>query len=131
MKKYYTIYADPPWKERGGGQIKRGANKHYSLMSVKEIINMKKFINEISHDNCHLYLWVTNNFLESGLRVMKEWGFDYKTMITWNKVLLDEWNNVLRGNIGLGQYFRGVTEHCLFGVKGNLPYKKMIKECKE
>ena len=24
---------------------------------------------------------------------------------------------------GLGQYFRGQTEHCLFGVRGMIPYK--------
>ena len=36
-KKYRTIYADPPWMERGGGKIKRGADKHYPLMSTKDI----------------------------------------------------------------------------------------------
>jgi len=79
-------------------------------MSVKEIINMP--IQNIADDNCHLYLWVTNNFLKAGLQVMEAWGFRYITTITWNK-----------DKIGLGQYFRGLTEHCLFGVKGNLPYK--------
>ena len=34
-KKYKTIYADPPWKESGGGKIKRGADRHYPLMSMK------------------------------------------------------------------------------------------------
>ncbi len=67
----------------------------------------------ISEDNAHLYLWVTNNFLEDGLSVMRAWGFSYKTMITWTK----------DGKIGLGQYFRGITEHCLFGVRGSVPYK--------
>lgn len=110
--KYKTIYADPPWPECGGGKIKRGADKHYPLMKVKEIIEMKDFIKSISEDNCHLYLWVTNNFLQDGLTVMKEWGFVYKTTITW-----------IKDRFGLGQYFRGNTEHCLFGVKGVLPYK--------
>lgn len=110
-KKYHTIYADPPWKESGGGKIKRGADRHYPLMSTKDIMSMP--ISDISEDNCHLYLWVTNNFLKDGLEVMQAWGFRYVTTITWFK----------DGNIGLGQYFRGKTEHCLFGVKGNLPYK--------
>lgn len=34
--KYKTIYADPPWPEQGGGKIKRGADRHYPLMPVKE-----------------------------------------------------------------------------------------------
>lgn len=110
--RYKTIYADPPWNEQGGGKIKRGADRHYSLMKTKEIIKMKDFINDITEENAHLYLWVTNNFMQDGLNVMKEWGFRYVTMITWAK-----------DRFGLGQYFRGQTEHCLFGVKGRLPYK--------
>ena len=69
-------------------------------------------------DNAHMYLWVTNNFLLDGHKVMDRLGFKYKTMITWIKISEEG-----KGNIGLGQYFRGVTEHCLFGVKGILPYK--------
>ncbi len=111
-KKYTTIYADPPWPEYGGGQIKRGADRHYPLMSIKEIKAMP--IQDITKDNAHLYLWVTNNYLPAGLEVMQAWGFRYVTTITWAK-----------DRIGLGQYFRGMTEHCLFGVKGKLPYKKL------
>ena len=109
--KYKTIYADPPWMESGGGKIKRGADRHYPLMKTKDIIALP--VGELAEDNCHLYLWVTNNFLQDGLDVMKAWGFRYVTTITWYK----------DGNAGLGQYFRGKTEHCLFGVKGVLPYK--------
>ena len=110
--KYKTIYADPPWNESGGGKIKRGADRHYPLMKTKDIIAMAGFVESISEDNCHLYMWVTNNHMQDGLDVMKAWGFTYKTMITW-----------MKPSIGLGQYFRGMTEHCLFGVKGNIPYK--------
>ena len=109
-KKYEIIYADPPWNETGGGRIRRGADKHYSLMKTKDIISLP--VRDIVKDSSHLYLWVTNNRLIDGLEVMKEWGFEYRTVITWFK-----------DRIGLGQYFRGITEHCLFGVKGNLPYK--------
>lgn len=37
-RKYQTIYADPPWWETGGGKIKRGADRHYQLMKIPEII---------------------------------------------------------------------------------------------
>ena len=110
--KYRTLYVDPPWSEVGGGKIKRGADRHYSVMKTKDIIKIKDMINKVSEDNAHLYLWVTNNFLIDGLKVMEEWGFRYITTITWAK-----------DRFGLGQYFRGQTEHCLFGVKGRLPYK--------
>jgi len=111
---YKTIYADPPWWEAGGGKIKRGADKHYSLMKTKEIIAMP-VKNLADKTGCHLYLWVTNNFLKDGLAVMEAWGFRYITMITWMK----------EGSIGLGQYYRGMTEHCLFGSLSILPYKKI------
>lgn len=111
-KKYCTIYADPPWMETGGGKIKRGADKHYTLMKTKDIAALP--IGDIAEKNCHLYLWTTNNFLPDALDVMKAWGFTYKTIITWGK-----------DKFGLGQYFRGQTEHCLFGVRGVLPYKTL------
>ena len=110
---YKTIYIDPPWYERGGGKIKRGADRHYPLMKTEDIIvYLKRILFEQIDDNAHLYLWVTNNFLGDGLRVLNALGFRYVTMITW-----------MKDRIGLGQYFRGITEHCLFAVKGNLPYK--------
>lgn len=108
MEHYDIIYADPPWAETGGGRVKRGADRHYPIMKTKDIMSLEV----PTAENAHLYLWVTNNFMADGLRVMDAWGFDYKTMITWAK-----------DKIGLGQYFRGQTEHCLFGVKGNIPYK--------
>lgn len=108
--RYKTIYADPPWPENGGGKIKRGADRHYDLMSVKEIAALP--IVSIAEDNAHLYLWATNNYLEQAFTVMRMWGFRPVTVITWGK-----------DKFGLGQYFRGQTEHCIFGVRGSLPYK--------
>jgi N6-adenosine-specific RNA methylase IME4 len=109
--------------ESGGGKIKRGADRHYNLMKTKDIMALP--IQQISDDNCHLYLWVTNNFLEDGLKVMKAWGFTYKTKITWVKgePLDGEGKTFKFENAGLGQYFRGLDEVCLFGVKGYLSYK--------
>lgn len=116
---YSTIYADPPWGEYGGGVIKRGADRHYPLMKTRDIADLKIEtlsgtwpVGDVARENAHLYLWTTNNFLPDALLVMEEWGFDYKTTITW-----------MKDRMGLGQYFRGITEHCLFGVRGNLPYR--------
>ena len=110
--KYKTIYIDPPWQERGGGKIKRGADRHYPLMSLSEISALP-IPNIADPHGCHLYMWVTNNFLEKGLSLLKEWGFEYVTTITWTK-----------DRFGLGQYYRGNTEHCIFAVtKKRLPYK--------
>lgn len=97
------------WSVGGDG---RGANAHYPIMKTKEIIALAPMVQELAEENAHLYLWATNNFLPDALEVMKVWGFRYVTTITW-----------VKDRIGLGQYFRGLTEHCLFGVRGKLPYK--------
>ena len=111
--KYHTILVDPPWNESGGGTIKRGADKHYPLMKTADIITLlKKQLADKMEDNCHLYLWTTNNYLTDAIKVVESLGFKYVTMITWNK-----------DRIGLGQYYRGITEHCIFARKGILPYK--------
>ena len=120
-KKYKTIYADPPWMESGGGKIKRGADRHYDLMKTKEIIALP--IANLAEENCHLYLWATNNFLLDAFKVMEAWGFKYKTKITWVKAEQMSDGTYKLQNAGLGQYFRGLDEVCLFGVKGCLPYK--------
>ena len=49
-KKYKTIYADPPWLESGGGKIKRGADRHYSLMKTQDIKNLP--VQSIADDDC-------------------------------------------------------------------------------
>lgn len=110
--KYKTIYIDPPWQERGGGKIKRGADRHYELMSIKEIKALP-IQNLADESGCHLYMWVTNNFLQKSFDLLRAWGFEYVTLITWNK-----------DRFGLGQYYRGITEHCIFATtKKKLPYK--------
>ena len=106
-KKYRTIYADPPWFERGGGKIKRGADRHYQLMKTADIAKLP-IRRLIDPEGCHLYLWATNNFLADALEVVKAWGFEYVTMITWFK-----------DRQGLGQYYRGLTEHCIFASTKN------------
>ena len=109
--RYGTIFADPPWPERGGGKIKRGADRHYPLMKIADIIAMAPAVRQLAKPSSHLYLWCTTNHLPHALDVMKAWGFRYVTMITWQK----------DGNPGTGQYYQGLTEHVLFGVRG--PHK--------
>jgi N6-adenosine-specific RNA methylase IME4 len=82
-------------------------------MSVAAIVRLGEALEpHIDQRGCHLYLWVTNTHLANGLLVMDRWGFSYKTTITW-----------VKDRFGLGQYYRGQTEHCPFGVRGRLPYR--------
>ncbi len=118
-RRYRTIYADPPWPLSGSGRFLRpdargrplSPNFQYSLMSISAIMALP--VSSLAAPNAHLYLWTVNNFLPAGLRVMKAWGFRYITIITWAKE-----------HIRIGQYFKGQTEQCLFGVRGRAPYRK-------
>lgn len=112
---FKTLLADPPWLERGGGRVKRGADRHYPLMSTRDICALP--VHRVVDDSAHLYLWATNNFLCDGLSVMYAWGFRYVTNIAWGKVRNG------RVQQGLGQYFRGAHELLLFGVRGRVPYR--------
>lgn len=106
---YKTILADPPWLERGGGKVKRGADRHYGLLHKEEILRVmiESGVWHPDKSGCHLYMWVTNNHLLDGLWVMEKLGFRYVTNIVWTK-----------DRFGLGYYFRGRHELCLFGVMG-------------
>ena len=110
---FSTILADPPWPESGGGKSKRGADKHYKLMKVGDIVSLP--VETIAAHNAHLWMWTTNNYLEPALRAMSAWGFRYVTNVVWGKFKDD------KVQVGLGQYFRGSHELLLFGVRGRLP----------
>ena len=118
--KYNIIYADPPWHYNTWRDGMGTAEKHYKTMKVEEIVNMKDTIKNISEKDCILFLWVTFPCLLDGLKVMKEWGFKYKTCgFNWvkrNKVS-DTWF------FGLGHWTRANSELCLIGTKGTIKRK--------
>lgn len=112
-KKYNIIYADPPWKYHenwGNGAVIH----HYETMNFDDIVRLP--VKNISADNCHLYCWVTSPFINEGLQLIKDWGFEYKQLITWIKTYKN-------GDpiMGLGYYFRVCTEFLIFAVKGKIP----------
>jgi N6-adenosine-specific RNA methylase IME4 len=108
---FRCILLDPPWPEKGGGKSKRGADRHYGVLKKHDIIRVIYQSGYWSpDDNCHMWMWVTDNYLKDGLFVMEALGFRYVRMAVWPKP-----------SIGLGQYLRGQHESCLFGVKGRLP----------
>lgn len=127
---YGTIVADPPWRYNATkGLPTRGykpstAEAHYSTMSMAEIGALP--VSELAADNAHLYLWVTNPRLFgdrgdeswSPLSIVRAWGFEYRTLITWAKT----------GSPGMGWYFRGYTEHVMFCTRGRAPIEAALRE---
>lgn len=110
-KKYNIIYADPPWKY---GRI----IEHYNCVPIEEI---NKFpAQQISANNCALFLWVTYPILPECIETLKRWGFRYVSVaFTWVKT------NKRKGTpfIGMGNWTRANAEICLLGIKGKLKRK--------
>lgn len=107
-KKYKTILANPPWSKNQKGA--RGAQKYYPLMSMKEILGMP--VKDLADDNSVCWLWVTNSTIDEGYDVLRNWGFEPKSVLTWFK---------FRPRYGLGVYLRNDTEHVILGTRGKMP----------
>jgi N6-adenosine-specific RNA methylase IME4 len=111
MKRYNVIYADPPWTYKqtmAGRDYSHGASAKYSIMTNEHIASMP--IKEITEKDCVCFLWVTVPLLPEGLATLSAWGFKYKTMLTWRKIM----------SMGMGYWFRGQCEHLLLGIKGTV-----------
>lgn len=104
--KYQVIVSDPPWKydARGEDTTHRGKNL-YPEMTVPEICALP--VGSLAQDDCVMFLWTTNAFMRGAYDCLDAWGFQEKTILTWDKV-----------NLGLGDWLRNVTEHCILAVRG-------------
>ena len=81
--KYRVVYADPPWQY--GDKLVDGygaAEHHYETMSLEDICNLKIQ----TEDNAVLFLWATSPLLEDAFKVIKAWGFKYKSSFVWDKI---------------------------------------------
>jgi N6-adenosine-specific RNA methylase IME4 len=108
------IYADPPWNYRSGETIKGRASNHYDTMTLKELKQLK--VNEISDDDCILFLWTTGPHLGNAIELMESWGFRYVTMFfVWVKTT----NGKIKGG-RCGFYTRQSSEFVLMGTKGKI-----------
>lgn len=107
---YQTLVLDPPWDWGDEGDVDQfgRARPTYATMPIAEIAALP--IPALAAANAHIYLWITNRSLPKGFVLLESWGFRYVTLLTWTKP-----------SIGMGNYFRGSTEHVLFGVRGSLP----------
>lgn len=111
-KKYNIIYADPPWSYNDRG-CNGAAAAQYQTMKIADIEKIP--VRAISEKDCVLFMWATYPKMEEALRLIKAWGFRYKTIGF-------QWVKLNRSGIGyffgLGRWTRGNTEPCLIAIKG-------------
>jgi len=93
------IYADPPWDFSGNSKDKPGKNAraHYPTMKVPDIAALP--VKTLAADDALLLMWVTAPFAELAFKVVKAWGFQYKSQLTWPK-----------SNVAHGYWARGAHE---------------------
>ena len=106
---FRVIVADPPWShdidQQDTGRLPRRGSKPYPDMSLDDIKGLD--VASRAADDCVLWLWTTNPHLPVSFEVIKAWGFDYKSTLTWTK-----------DRFGTGYWLRSQTEHCLLATRG-------------
>ena len=132
MKKYKIIYADPAWSHYNDMTVTVEQNKAkdfisrnpYPVMSSADIKKLR--VNDIADDDCILFIWTTDYHLSRCCEVIKEWGFEYKTVgFVWQK--LNKKNNPV---CFMGNYtLKSGVELCLLATKGK-GANKLVKNRK-
>lgn len=104
-------YADPPWEQEAwSDETGQDRGLMYPPMPLDEIKALCAGDDSPFTPDAILFLWVPTNRLDDGIDVLKAWGFDFVSAITWDKV-----------HIGLGRWVRDRTEHLLIGKRGAFP----------
>lgn len=107
--RYRTVVADPPWTPELGKtwatrfSDKGRPQKHYETMTLDDICALAVPVAEQSH----LWLWALPQHLDWGFAVVRAWGFEVVTTLTWKKP-----------GLGVGR-FQCNTEHILLARKGS------------
>lgn len=112
-KRYKIIYADPPWPYKDKALAgNRGAACKYNVMTDEELQDLP--VAEIADNDCILFMWATFPKINDALRLIKSWGFQYKTVaFTWVKKTK---NN--KSFLGMGGWTRANAEVVLLATRG-------------
>ena len=103
---FRVIVADPPWEyEKRIADPSHRGSLPYPSMTLEAIKALP--VHTLATDSAVLWLWTTNAHLRVAFEVVEAWGFEYKTMLTW-----------VKPRMGMGDWLRGQTEHCLLAVRG-------------
>jgi len=118
---YDVIVIDPPWNYQEDSVYDADGFRGtcpYPTMSIEQIKN----ITLPAKDDCVIWLWTTNKHIFDCREILNEWGFEIKSILTWDKE-----------HIAIGRWLRSQTEHCILAVKGkpyyqNTKYGTIIRE---
>jgi len=103
---FHVIIVDPPWAyEKRSNDVTQRGQTPYPTLTIEEIRALP--VGSLAGEDSLLWLWTTNAHLPMAFEILQAWGFAYKTCLTR-----------VKPKMGLGDWLRGQTEHCLLGVRG-------------
>ncbi len=116
------IMADPPWlykvrSEKGEG---KSAQAHYKCMPLDKIKAMP--VLDLASENCLLWLYATNPMLFQAYEVLIDWGFDFVTAGSWEKITKNG-----KQAFGPGYVLRTSNEPFLIGKRGEPKTTKSVR----
>ena len=93
----------------------------FKYPTLKKSELMKLPVNEISKDDCILFMWTTNPHLAQAIELGKAWGFEYKTVaFVWDKMSHNP-----------GRYTLSNCELCLLFKRGRIPRPRGARNVKQ
>jgi len=110
LGKFSVIMADPPWDIH--------MELPYGTMSDDE---MRRLPVPSLQDDGLIFLWVTGRAMELGRECLKLWGYERVDEIIWVKT--NQLQRIIRTG-RTGHWLNHGKEHCLVGMKGNLPLNR-------
>jgi N6-adenosine-specific RNA methylase IME4 len=124
-KKYKVIYADPPWSYQNDADalpdcttITGMRRPPYPVLGSKSIMAFP--VENLTDDNCLLFIWTTDYHLQKCLSVINAWGFEYKTVgFVWSKRNKDNSPVCFMGAYTM----KSGVEMCLLATKGKDAHK--------
>jgi hypothetical protein len=118
VTRYRTIVADPPWDVMGGS-LRGGVGEGFKSSTVPSgpgrcptrrcPSSRSRAAAGPADDDCALYLWTINAYVEDAYDIVRAWGFKPSTLLTWAK-------NPMGG--GLGGAWGISTEFFLYARRG-------------
>lgn len=117
-EEYRCIVADPPWTFRNPGATLAAAQRHYPTMTLDEL--RAPPVERAAAADAHLWVWGVNGLMEHAHAVVRAWGFEPLTIVTWHKP-----------RPGVGHYLRNSTEHVILASRGRplVPARKPTSTC--
>jgi len=127
---FEVIVADPPWEFNDRlrmSSVKRGAESQYPVMSLEILCGLPIPL-IADQTGCLLALWVPSSMLDTGLKVMGNWGFTLKQTYVWVKTTyrVNDPENRDTLAFGMGRLFRQAHEIALIGINNPGIYSKLV-----